>query len=275
MAGLCEGDNEPPGSLEASSRTKGRIRVLDVEDTESSMYDAFLTPQAQLHFLLYASRSYREIDRLSTSLMLAGNEFQSLGRAIVKEDEYEEVRWDGIVSIVSWRECVQIVVGRKEKVKRDDRYEGIEEFKISKRKRRIGRLYPLHASRLAVTPAVDEGSSESQGWKTNSRLGELNAQYISCSLDVLRDRKTKHRSFQGIGLHRLKWTLNKELLRYYGMLGGVVLSRSEAVAAANIGTRPRGSVSAAGRWGAVSDKYRANAGGDLPASPFHRDLLSV
>ncbi|KAJ4438904.1 hypothetical protein ANN_14858 [Periplaneta americana] len=29
--------------------------------------------------------------------MLAGNEFQSLGRAIVKEDEYEEVRWDGIV----------------------------------------------------------------------------------------------------------------------------------------------------------------------------------
>ncbi|KAJ4450572.1 hypothetical protein ANN_01999 [Periplaneta americana] len=28
--------------------------------------------------------------------MLAGSEFQSLGRAIVKEDEYEEVRWDGI-----------------------------------------------------------------------------------------------------------------------------------------------------------------------------------
>ncbi|KAJ4448321.1 hypothetical protein ANN_10336 [Periplaneta americana] len=41
-----------------------------------------------------------------SSLMLAGNEFQSLGRAIVKEDEYEEVRWDGIVSIVSWRERV-------------------------------------------------------------------------------------------------------------------------------------------------------------------------
>ncbi|KAJ4450665.1 hypothetical protein ANN_02094 [Periplaneta americana] len=40
------------------------------------------------------------------SLMLAGNEFQSLGRAIVKGDEYEEVRWDGIVSIVSWRERV-------------------------------------------------------------------------------------------------------------------------------------------------------------------------
>ncbi|KAJ4429783.1 hypothetical protein ANN_21987 [Periplaneta americana] len=40
------------------------------------------------------------------SLMLAGNEFQSLGRAYVKEDEYEEVRWDGIVNIVSWRERV-------------------------------------------------------------------------------------------------------------------------------------------------------------------------
>ncbi|KAJ4434057.1 hypothetical protein ANN_16376 [Periplaneta americana] len=40
------------------------------------------------------------------SLMLAGNEFQSLGRAIVKEDGHEEVRWDGIVSIVSWRERV-------------------------------------------------------------------------------------------------------------------------------------------------------------------------
>ncbi|KAJ4446753.1 hypothetical protein ANN_13450 [Periplaneta americana] len=44
--------------------------------------------------------------RANPSLMLAGNEFQSLGRAIVKEDEYEEVRWDGIVSIVSWRERV-------------------------------------------------------------------------------------------------------------------------------------------------------------------------
>ncbi|KAJ4441319.1 hypothetical protein ANN_11173 [Periplaneta americana] len=37
----------------------------------------------------------------SRSLMLAGSEFQSLGRAIVKEDEFEEVRWDGTVSIVS------------------------------------------------------------------------------------------------------------------------------------------------------------------------------
>ncbi|KAJ4442110.1 hypothetical protein ANN_11976 [Periplaneta americana] len=33
------------------------------------------------------------------SLMLAGSEFQSLGRAIVKEDEYEEVRWDGFCDL--------------------------------------------------------------------------------------------------------------------------------------------------------------------------------
>ncbi|KAJ4449150.1 hypothetical protein ANN_00545 [Periplaneta americana] len=41
-----------------------------------------------------------------TSLMLEGSEFHSLGRAIVEKDEYEEVRWDGIVSIVSCRERV-------------------------------------------------------------------------------------------------------------------------------------------------------------------------
>ncbi|KAJ4439199.1 hypothetical protein ANN_07316 [Periplaneta americana] len=59
-------------------------------------------------------RNDEEIDEImdaneganTRSLMLAGSEFQSLGRAIVKEDEYEEVRWDGIVSIVSWRERV-------------------------------------------------------------------------------------------------------------------------------------------------------------------------
>ncbi|KAJ4438499.1 hypothetical protein ANN_14444 [Periplaneta americana] len=55
-----------------------------------------------------ANRYFTGVDPLADemSLMLAGNEFQSLGRAIVKEDEYEEVRWDGIVSIVSWRERV-------------------------------------------------------------------------------------------------------------------------------------------------------------------------
>ncbi|KAJ4436389.1 hypothetical protein ANN_19021 [Periplaneta americana] len=44
------------------------------------------------------------------SLMLAGSEFQSLGRAIVKEDEYEEVRWDAsddnFVKYESWRTVI-------------------------------------------------------------------------------------------------------------------------------------------------------------------------
>ncbi|KAJ4445575.1 hypothetical protein ANN_12256 [Periplaneta americana] len=44
------------------------------------------------------------------SLKLAGSEFQSLGRAIVKEDEYEEVRWDGIVSI--WLKEGKLVINK-------------------------------------------------------------------------------------------------------------------------------------------------------------------
>ncbi|KAJ4439421.1 hypothetical protein ANN_07545 [Periplaneta americana] len=39
-------------------------------------------------------RAYVRVAMNLRSLMLAGSEFQSLGRAIVKEDEYEEVRWD-------------------------------------------------------------------------------------------------------------------------------------------------------------------------------------
>ncbi|KAJ4447685.1 hypothetical protein ANN_09693 [Periplaneta americana] len=42
------------------------------------------------------------------SQMLAGNEFQSLGRAIVKEDEYEEVRWD----VISWQRAVDMIGGQ-------------------------------------------------------------------------------------------------------------------------------------------------------------------
>ncbi|KAJ4446747.1 hypothetical protein ANN_13444 [Periplaneta americana] len=60
------------------------------------------------------------------SLILEG----SLGKAIVKYDEYEELRWDGIVTIVSWQERVFRLWWGKRKVKRDDRYEGIEEFKV-------------------------------------------------------------------------------------------------------------------------------------------------
>ncbi|KAJ4447709.1 hypothetical protein ANN_09717 [Periplaneta americana] len=57
-------------------------------------------------FIRSVTSDFNVHEDLVDSLMLAGNEFQSLGRAVVKEDEYEEVRWDGIVSIVSWRERV-------------------------------------------------------------------------------------------------------------------------------------------------------------------------
>ncbi|KAJ4434293.1 hypothetical protein ANN_22845 [Periplaneta americana] len=50
------------------------------------------------------------------SLMLAGNEFQSLGRAIVKQDEYEEVRWDGLPVVIIFHRvgatCGGIASGR-------------------------------------------------------------------------------------------------------------------------------------------------------------------
>ncbi|KAJ4439569.1 hypothetical protein ANN_07696 [Periplaneta americana] len=75
MAGLCEGGSEPPGSLKVSKTlgTTLTVQHLDKEEHDSKFVMAALS---------------------------------SLGRAIVKEDEYEKVRWDGIVSIVSWRERV-------------------------------------------------------------------------------------------------------------------------------------------------------------------------
>ncbi|KAJ4445604.1 hypothetical protein ANN_12286 [Periplaneta americana] len=47
------------------------------------------------------------------SLMLAGSEFQSLGRAIVKEDEYEEVRWDGSPSSSPIRSTNMVSNGKR------------------------------------------------------------------------------------------------------------------------------------------------------------------
>ncbi|KAJ4436952.1 hypothetical protein ANN_17084 [Periplaneta americana] len=73
MAGLCEGGNEPADSL---------------KDREDGLH-----PGEQ-----------NSVRNLEQQRPLKGNafifcfdvpsEFQSLGRAIVKEDEYEEVRWD-------------------------------------------------------------------------------------------------------------------------------------------------------------------------------------
>ncbi|KAJ4433986.1 hypothetical protein ANN_16305 [Periplaneta americana] len=76
---------------------RGRVRSTELVSIVRcrNMFAFAVTKERSILNLIFAQ-----------SLMLAGNEFQSLGRAIVKEDEYEEVRWDGIVSIVSWRERV-------------------------------------------------------------------------------------------------------------------------------------------------------------------------
>ncbi|KAJ4434472.1 hypothetical protein ANN_23034 [Periplaneta americana] len=135
MAGLCEGGNEPPGSLKAIKATitisatmqlilrgghnrffKNNFKFtrteLALQHCERKDASPYLIMRILAYFYACTTNGfyYPSTDAVhkdkQKSLMLAGNEFQSLGRAIVKEDEYEEVRWDGIVSIVSWRERV-------------------------------------------------------------------------------------------------------------------------------------------------------------------------
>ncbi|KAJ4445565.1 hypothetical protein ANN_12245 [Periplaneta americana] len=106
MAGLCEGGNEPLGFLKShadkNSIKHTTMRVLLFQTIAPGIP---LPPQPVLtrwRTWLDPVNYYAEYyGKIMESLMLAGSEFQSLGRAIVKEDEYEEVRWDGIVSIVS------------------------------------------------------------------------------------------------------------------------------------------------------------------------------
>ncbi|KAJ4433932.1 hypothetical protein ANN_16251 [Periplaneta americana] len=82
MAGLCEGGNEPSGSLKAICKLKKLF-------TSNQLLTKCLV-SFRLNSILFRQ-----------SLMLAGSEFQSLGRAIVKEDEYEKVRWDGFCDRVA------------------------------------------------------------------------------------------------------------------------------------------------------------------------------
>ncbi|KAJ4428880.1 hypothetical protein ANN_25873 [Periplaneta americana] len=122
MAGLCEGGNEPPGSLKAIDFW---LRLQCVAVTEHLKAQELVIYCKKLIFsyhipvfenmnevpctsALYVKPSTElyATPELHNSLILASSEFQSLRRAIVKEDEYEEVRWDGTVSIVSWRERV-------------------------------------------------------------------------------------------------------------------------------------------------------------------------
>ncbi|KAJ4444289.1 hypothetical protein ANN_06081 [Periplaneta americana] len=62
-----------------------------------------------LHIEMNCVISQYRRSREDSSLMLAG-EFQSLGRAIVKEDEYEEVRWDGIMMAMLIMEIMVMLV---------------------------------------------------------------------------------------------------------------------------------------------------------------------
>ncbi|KAJ4433318.1 hypothetical protein ANN_15577 [Periplaneta americana] len=95
MAGLCEGRNERPVPLNKLDQS-----FKEFQSHNGRQVDVAWEMKVPLDLELKGAAC--GACRLSTS----GNEFQSLGRAIVKEDEYEEVRWDGIVSIVSWRERV-------------------------------------------------------------------------------------------------------------------------------------------------------------------------
>ncbi|KAJ4432049.1 hypothetical protein ANN_20663 [Periplaneta americana] len=99
-----------PEKLNHSDPEAADSRPASVE-CSSAMLDGFCNgtqsgPTRGRSFASDRQGGLGDVAEVGMSLMLAGNEFQSLGRAIVKEDEYEEVRWDGIVSIVSWRERV-------------------------------------------------------------------------------------------------------------------------------------------------------------------------
>ncbi|KAJ4431959.1 hypothetical protein ANN_20568 [Periplaneta americana] len=95
MAGLCEGGNEPSGSLKAiCKQPTPTIGTTHLHPYHRQLHIAE-PKSAVVQETLKTTTNSVETGRLSKSLMLAGSEFQSLGRAIVKEDEYEDVRWDG------------------------------------------------------------------------------------------------------------------------------------------------------------------------------------
>ncbi|KAJ4431037.1 hypothetical protein ANN_19630 [Periplaneta americana] len=80
------------------------LQFLLSENLQASFSEVVKLLHIAITTPMTTSQPERCFSCVKRSLMLAGSEFQSLGRAIVKEDEYEEVRWDGIVSNVSWRD---------------------------------------------------------------------------------------------------------------------------------------------------------------------------
>ncbi|KAJ4450616.1 hypothetical protein ANN_02043 [Periplaneta americana] len=170
MAGLCEGGNEPPGSLKVICKMSSEISYTSGMQADSPPHCNLPFIHAVLdqfrqevftectHFnavwplkevsdalevirimnMFYEAREgsseiATEIVNIEQSLMLADSEFQSLGRAIVKEDG---VRGHGM----GWccfvaRTCVQIMVGRKisEARRQVQGNGGVQDFKLKEK----------------------------------------------------------------------------------------------------------------------------------------------
>ncbi|KAJ4434204.1 hypothetical protein ANN_22752 [Periplaneta americana] len=110
-AHISEGQFREVGYCASSQQT----RVNCVHATPS--YFDTNVPQVYCERVISKFHNHTE----QPSLMLAGSEFQSLGRAIVKEDEYEEVRWDGISLMLAGNEFQSL--GRA--IVKEDEYEEV------------------------------------------------------------------------------------------------------------------------------------------------------
>ncbi|KAJ4441932.1 hypothetical protein ANN_11795 [Periplaneta americana] len=131
MASLCEGGNEPAGSLKAiylrhqlllPSTAQYENLLQELRTKRSQIWSDFYTTEAMLSDEW--KRPYYELRHTITRFAVHGFHFKickttgyhepsaecvansCLGRALVKEDEYEEVRRDGTVRIILWRERV-------------------------------------------------------------------------------------------------------------------------------------------------------------------------
>ncbi|KAJ4436980.1 hypothetical protein ANN_17112 [Periplaneta americana] len=97
----CPDRDSNPGHL--VSRPDALTGTPQIKET---IYKKSITDQVPSKFAF-------EFNFISTVPDASGSEFQSLGRAIVKEDEYEEVRWDDIYNPSElWKNLKVIGLGR-------------------------------------------------------------------------------------------------------------------------------------------------------------------
>ncbi|KAJ4439484.1 hypothetical protein ANN_07608 [Periplaneta americana] len=104
---------------------------------------------------------------LNQSLMLAGSEFQSLGRAIVKEDEYEEVRWDAREGP---RPTSRLLASRPHaEAEVDDHPTSMEtvlKLRCALREKRPGKIILQHDNDWSHTDRVTVEKIRTFGWET-------------------------------------------------------------------------------------------------------------